>query len=56
MKRIMMILTVVGSTTLMMSCSEQTSPIEELEIKEVPATGNGHDNPAYTPWDKKKSN
>lgn len=50
----MMILAVVACTALMVSCSEQTSPIEELEIKEVPSTDAEEDNPAYNPFDHYK--
>ena len=48
-----LVLTVALCTGLITSCSEQTSPVEEIEIREVPGTGNGEDNPTIKPWDKR---
>ena len=55
MRLLTLVLAVVLCTGLITSCSEQTSPVEEMEVKEVPSTGDGEDNPAYDPFGDPKT-
>ena len=56
MRLLTLVLAVVLCTGLITSCSEQISPVEEIEIREVPSTENGKDKPAYDPFNDPKTN